>query len=207
MATVNSKMTAIADEIRTLSGTSDSMGLDAMATHVGEANDEVDSQVELLAQAVAALEGKASGSSGSGEDVTAETDEYTAKLESLGTAIAELEAELEGKAGSGSGGGSVETCTVTINSCSTIEYICATTLSNEKIGGYYFNSHGSEVLTTITVENVVCGSFIGLYSVVSLPAFSIVNGGETIDYGTGFITIKAPLEAGVHCIISISNNA
>ncbi len=32
-----------------------------MATYVGEANDEVASQVELLAQAVAALEGKAVG--------------------------------------------------------------------------------------------------------------------------------------------------
>lgn len=61
---VNSKMTAIADEIRELSGTAGTMGLDAMATHVGEANSEIDSQVELLAQAVAALEGKASGGSG-----------------------------------------------------------------------------------------------------------------------------------------------
>lgn len=61
---VNSKMTAIADAIRELSGTTDTMGLDAMATHIGDANDEVDSQVELLAQAVAALEGKAGGGSG-----------------------------------------------------------------------------------------------------------------------------------------------
>lgn len=59
---VNSKMTALADEIRELSGTSEAIGLDAMANHVSEANDEVASQVELLAQAVAALEGKAGGS-------------------------------------------------------------------------------------------------------------------------------------------------
>ena len=205
MSNVNTKMTAIADEIRTLSGTTEAIGLDAMVTHVGEANDEVDNQVELLAQAVAALEGKAS-SSGSGEDVTAETDEYTAKLESLGTAIAELEAELEGKASGGSLSGSIESCAVTINCCSPIEYVCATTLSNGKIDGYYFNSHGTEVLNTVTVENVVCGSFIGLHSIVSIPAFSIVNGGEIIGYGHGFITIKAPLEAGVHCTISISDD-
>ena len=55
-------LTAIADEVRTLSGTTELMGLDDMATNVGEANTEIDNQVELLAQAVAALEGKASGS-------------------------------------------------------------------------------------------------------------------------------------------------
>jgi hypothetical protein len=55
-------MTALAEEIRVLSGTTEAIGLDAMKAHVGEANDEVASQVELLAQVVAALEGKASGS-------------------------------------------------------------------------------------------------------------------------------------------------
>lgn len=57
-------LTAIADEVRTLSGTTELMGLDAVATNVGEANTEIDNQVELLAQAVAALEGKVSGSGG-----------------------------------------------------------------------------------------------------------------------------------------------
>lgn len=66
---VNSKMTALADEIRVLSGTTEAMGLDAMEAHVGEANDEVASQVELLAQAVAALQGKAGGSAESGGSI------------------------------------------------------------------------------------------------------------------------------------------
>lgn len=57
-------LTAIADEVRILSGTTGAMGLSAMATNVEDANSEIDSQVELLAQAVAALEGKASGGVG-----------------------------------------------------------------------------------------------------------------------------------------------
>ena len=66
---VNSKMTALADEIRELSGTSEAIGLDAMKTHINEANDEVASQVELLAQVVAALEGKAGGSGGGNSEL------------------------------------------------------------------------------------------------------------------------------------------
>lgn len=65
---VNSKMTAIADEIRELSGTEDAMGLDAMVEHIGSANTEVSSQADLLAQIQSALQGKAGGSSGGSSD-------------------------------------------------------------------------------------------------------------------------------------------
>lgn len=58
---VNSKMTAIADEIRTLRGVAGKMGLDAMATNLDAANTTVDTQADLLNQAIAALEGKAAG--------------------------------------------------------------------------------------------------------------------------------------------------
>ena len=60
---------AIADEVRELSGTTELMGLTAIASNVGEANSEVNSQAELLAQIITALDGKAAGGSGgSGED-------------------------------------------------------------------------------------------------------------------------------------------
>lgn len=64
MATVSEKMTNLADEIRVLSGTEDKLGLDAMATHVCDANDEVSTQAELLGQIATALQGKMAGSSG-----------------------------------------------------------------------------------------------------------------------------------------------
>lgn len=55
-------LTAIADEVRELSGTTDAMGVDAMTTHVSDANAEITSQTDLVAQIKTALEGKASDS-------------------------------------------------------------------------------------------------------------------------------------------------
>jgi lysophospholipase L1-like esterase len=56
---VNTKMTAIANEIRELSGTTSAMGLDAMASNVNNANTEINEQEELLMQITNALDGKA----------------------------------------------------------------------------------------------------------------------------------------------------
>ena len=58
---VNSKMTAIADQIRTLQGGTGKLGLDAMATQVGAANSTVTAQASLISQIASALEGKAGG--------------------------------------------------------------------------------------------------------------------------------------------------
>ena len=63
---VNSKMTAIADEIRELSGTTGAMVLDAMASNLSKANAEVVDQADLLAQVLVALDGKDVGGSGGG---------------------------------------------------------------------------------------------------------------------------------------------
>ena len=61
MSTVNSKMTALADEIRELSGTTTAKGIDTMTSDVNNANAEITTQTELLEQIAIALEGKASG--------------------------------------------------------------------------------------------------------------------------------------------------
>ena len=59
MSNINEKMTALADEVRELSGTSNKLSLDAMANNINEANIEIVSQSNLLAQITSALSGKA----------------------------------------------------------------------------------------------------------------------------------------------------
>ena len=54
-------LTAIADEVRELSGTITSLGLDDMTSNLSEANTEVSSQTDLIAQIQEALQGKAVG--------------------------------------------------------------------------------------------------------------------------------------------------
>lgn len=75
---VNTKMTAIADKIRTLSGTTAAMGLDAMASNIENANTTIETQTDLMTQIKTALQGK--GVSGGGSS-TLETCTVTINYE------------------------------------------------------------------------------------------------------------------------------
>lgn len=61
---LNTKMTALANEIRELSGTTTSKSIDSMTTDIDTANNEINSQTDLIAQITTALEGKAGGAGG-----------------------------------------------------------------------------------------------------------------------------------------------
>ena len=61
MATVNEKMTALADGVRELSGTTEPIGIDGMTEQISEANNEVESQADLIAQITSVLQGKVAG--------------------------------------------------------------------------------------------------------------------------------------------------
>lgn len=50
MSDVNTKLTALADEVRELSGATKALSIDAMTTNVSDANDEVNNQTDLIAQ-------------------------------------------------------------------------------------------------------------------------------------------------------------
>lgn len=84
---VNTKMTALADEVRTLSGATDKLGLDEMASHTNEANAEVGTQTDLIQQLKITLQGKvAPGASEDLDDLLTEQEGLIADLlETLAT--------------------------------------------------------------------------------------------------------------------------
>lgn len=58
---INSTMTALADEVRELSGKTGKLTLGNMTDEVASGNETISDQTSLIAQISAALEGKASG--------------------------------------------------------------------------------------------------------------------------------------------------
>ena len=56
MSTVNEKMTALADEVRELSGTTSTKSIDAMTNDVHAANAEIADQTDLIEQIISAVD-------------------------------------------------------------------------------------------------------------------------------------------------------
>ena len=153
-----------------------------------------DNQATLLAQAISALESKASVGS-DGEDVTAETTAYTNLLDDLEDAVNALP-----DAGGGSSGG-VETCTVTITLGSAANLIAyATSYLDGVISAVVAPGTNTSVYV---LENVVCGSMIFLSAIyyTSVPGYTLGNGVTGVNQSRGIF--RAPTQAGVNGTIYI----
>ena len=112
---VNSKMTAIADPVRTLMGSSGKIGLDAMANHLGNAVAEVDNQNGIIQELKAAIAENVSKTSNEVSEqieliqqikgaINENVGKTTAEVETQTDLIQQIKTALEGKAG---GGGTV----------------------------------------------------------------------------------------------------
>ena len=67
---INSKMTALAEEVRQLSGTTTPKGIDTMISDIDVANIEIQNQEDLIYLIASALEGKAGGGGSSVDTCT-----------------------------------------------------------------------------------------------------------------------------------------
>lgn len=88
---INSTMTALADEVRELSGKTGKLTLAGMTTEVAGGNDKISAQTDLISQIKAALEGKAGGGGGI---VPTGTKEITENGEYDVTAFAKVDVEV-----------------------------------------------------------------------------------------------------------------
>lgn len=194
---VNSKMTAIADEIRELAGTTGVMGLDTMAntlhTENNNFNTNLIAQDNLIAQIQTALQNKASASESvlQAKTVTPSASSQTVKPDSgydglsqvtvNGDAnlVAENIAEgvsIFGVIGTHSGGGSgeVEMCTVNIGS-----YVPSASV-------YYVDDSHTIQTTTIGVGTVVNLNIQKNSVIVTSGTVYVVSGNVAVATLTGY---------------------
>ena len=129
------------------------------------------------------------------------------------------------ESGGGSSGGSVETCTVTLDneslSCDcTIFTIMATVVENGVERPYFFENSAGEWIYAHTISNVKCGSRIYLITHLNMTTpYVEIDGGATYDFGVtdmfgslssmNFCTLAftAPTTADEHCTIYYAYDA
>ena len=84
MATSKELLTNLADELRTLTNTTDKMGLSVMAGHVSDANNEIDTSDALVEQIISAMSGKSVPERATVHNIYTGTAEPTADIGSDG---------------------------------------------------------------------------------------------------------------------------
>lgn len=168
---VNSKMTALADEIRELSGTTTTKSIDAMTSDIDAANIEIAEQAELLEQIATALEGKASGSGG----VTLPTLDNPASAADI----------LSGKEAI-DGSGNVLTGTIATKTSSNLTASGATITVP---AGYYASNASKSVTTATQATPTVSIDANGKISASATQSAGYVSAGTKT--GTKQLTTKA----------------
>lgn len=161
-------LTLIADEIRELSGTTTAMGLDDMTNNLGEANDEVVSQSELIEDIIATLEDKAVAKpklqdktampSAVTQTITADSG-YDGLSNVMVYGDSNLLAEniingvsIFGVEGSAESGGNVGKCTVTVTTNNTYAVIYSLVDENNNVSTTWTTDSGTTHMI-ITASN------------------------------------------------------
>ena len=106
----------------------------------------------------------------------------------------------------GGGGGSLETCTVSIAviGAYSLQAVVATTVENDSLSQYSFTDGGYNLRENVTIENVLCGSAICVNHGMAIPGWTISGEGlEVANSGQGYTILKAPAIAGTSAGITI----
>lgn len=201
-------LTALADEIRELSGTTGYMGVSAMTTHVSEANTNISTESDLIAQIQTALEGKAADTPVlQSKTVTPSTTEQTITADSgydgLSSVVVNGDANLLpenivsgkiifGVAGTAESGGGSITVTVINNAYTNINYYSesgtlssvpsSTTQTITALGGVLYHGATARFATCTSdyVMSTIGGDYLYIiYSNDGTIRFTYSSGGSS----------------------------
>ena len=154
-------LTGIANEVRTISGTSNSLSLDAIQTELNNANTEANIQADLISQITTALEGKAAG---------------------------------------GDSGGSVETCSLTVNAMDEVPVYCTTVDENGTFSGCKATWVSDGMISSAFIKDVVCGS---VFTIGQTAQAIYIEGTAELLSDSVVSIYKAPIVADEECIITL----